>query len=251
MTSMRSELGKIELNKIFQSRKDLNSRIRETLEETTLTWGISCDRYEILKIEPPSEVRKSMQLQAEAERIKRKDIILSEAKKLSDINIAEGKKQSEILKAEALAESVEIKAQKEKEGLQLIASNVMNGKTRGLRALDYILKRKYYEEYANILKNGNITVLPEAEEGQGNSDVLGAVAMMINSNHGHRAHQGHQQTHTQRPAETETYKTEEKKQPQQQHADHHKSSKGKKSEPNIDWNSIAFYNNTNVDSRGR
>ena len=189
---MRSELGKIELNNIFQSRKELNLRIRETLEETTQTWGISCDRYEILKIEPPSEVMRSMQLQAEAERIKRKDIILSEARKISDINIAEGKKQVEILTAEAQAEAMEIKARKEKEGLQMIAQNVLNGKNRGIRALDYILKRKYYDEYAKILRDGKVIILPD--DGNGGSDVLAAVAMMINS-------QGHQSPSAQQRVE--------------------------------------------------
>ena len=53
MTSMRSELGKIELNSLFQQRKELNEKIRLTLEETTKSWGIECDRYEILKLEPP------------------------------------------------------------------------------------------------------------------------------------------------------------------------------------------------------
>lgn len=183
MTSMRSELGKRELNNIFQSRKELNARIMETLEETSKTWGITCDRYEILRIEPPLEVRKSMQLQAEAERIRRKDVILSEAKRISDINIAEGRKETEILKAEAKAEAVEIKARKEKEGLELIANNVIKGGAKGLKALDYILKRKYYEEYANILKNGNVTIIPDTEGGkEGSSDVLAAVALMMQQN---------------------------------------------------------------------
>ena len=245
---MRSELGKIELNKIFQSRKELNLRIRETLEETTLTWGISCDRYEILKIEPPFEVRKSMQLQAEAERIRRKDIILSEAKKLSDINVAEGKKQSEILKAEAEAEAVEVKARKEKEGLQLIAQNVMNGKSRGIRALDYILKRKYYDEYAQILRNGNITILPESEEGQGNSDVLGAVALMINSQNQQR--HGHHQSS--QPHEAVHQSPEVAKRPAPSSSEQQRASRSKaKADPNVDWNSITFFNTTNVDSKSR
>lgn len=181
MTSMRSELGKIELNNVFSSRKELNQKILHSLAETTHTWGISCDRYEILKIEPPREVRQSMQLQAEAERIRRKDIILSEAQKISDINLAEGRKQSDILNAEARAESIEIKARKEKEGLQLIAKNIMAGQSKGMRALDYILKRKYFEEYAKILREGNITVLPESSGNGGSSDTLAAVAMMLNS----------------------------------------------------------------------
>ena len=254
MTSMRSELGKIELNKLFQSRKDLNSRIREMLEETTKTWGITCDRYEILKIEPPSEIRKSMQLQAEAERMRRKEIILSEAKKLSDINIAEGKKQSEILKAEAQAEALEIKARKEKEGLQLIAKTVLGGKSRGTRALDYILKRKYFDEYSNILKNGNITILPESSgEGGSSSDVLAAVAMMMAGNqakedsHHRRAYTEYQKEDLSKPSSSSKSKPSEKKK-QSLDAGLDQSSK---TDSNIDWNSLSFYNNPSLDSSAK
>lgn len=250
MTSMRSELGKIELNKLFQSRKELNSRIREMLEETTKTWGITCDRYEILKIEPPSEIRKSMQLQAEAERMRRKEIILSEAKKISDINIAEGKKQSEILKAEAQAEALEIKARKEKEGLQLIAKTVLGGKNRGTRALDYILKRKYFDEYANIIKNGNVTILPESSgEGGSSSDVLGAVAMMMAGNQMKGDHYHH-------PRSSASHKDDGSKQSgSSKPAEKKKSESGfdqpSRTDSNVDWNALSFFNNPSLDSSAK
>ena len=73
------------------------------LSETTDTWGIECDRYEVLSIEPPADIKRSMQLEAEAERLKRKDIILSEAKRQSNINLAEGLKRADILYAEGQA----------------------------------------------------------------------------------------------------------------------------------------------------
>lgn len=259
---MRSELGRIEMNKLFQSRKELNLRIRQTLEETCQTWGITCDRYEILKIEPPIEVRKSMQLQAEAERVRRKDIILSEAKKISDINIAEGKKQSQILKAEAHAEAVEIKAKKEKDGLTLIAQTIMNGKNRGIRALDYILKRKYYDEYANILKNANVTVLPEGEAGSGsNSDILGAVSLMMN---GMRMSNNYENStdHIVRSVDvteadaaksraagkSDKKKTHVKETVNVTHGHHQNAGRhASKPDPNVDWNSISFFNNSTLD----
>lgn len=253
MTSMRSELGRIEMNMLFQSRKELNLRIRETLEETCHTWGITCDRYEILKIDPPVEVRKSMQLQAEAERVRRKDIILSEAKKMSAINIAEGRKQAEILKAEGHAEALEIKALKEKEGLQIIAQTIISGRNSGIRALDYILKRKYYDEYANIIKNASVTVLPESNPGSGNnSDILGAVSMMLN---GMKPPKGNSSIHN-----TTTFK---ENQDPKENADKsenrivrtkgpesHKQTAVKqtdKPESKVDWNTVAFYNNPTVD----
>ena len=103
MTSMRSEIGKIKLDRLFQSRAELNENIRKVLSETTDTWGIECDRYEVLSIEPPADIKRSMQLEAEAERLKRKEIILSEAKRASNINIAEGRKRADILYAEGQA----------------------------------------------------------------------------------------------------------------------------------------------------
>lgn len=245
MTSMRSELGKIELNNIFQSRKDLNEKIREMLEESTQTWGISCDRYEILRIDPPAEVKKSMQLQAEAERTRRKDIILSEAKKLSDINRAEGIKATEILKAEAESQSVEIKARREKEGLLLISQSVTQGKSKGLRALDYILKRKYYDEYANILKNGNVTILPESgPEGGSSSDVLAAVAMMMNGGFNNR-NQSPSNEENQTQKKTQSNKNEEKNKGlnEIQQSLSNKSEKGSV----INWDAINFFNNPSLD----
>ena len=103
MTSMRSEIGKIKLDKLFQSRQELNENMRGLLSETTETWGIECERYEVLRIEPPKDIKRSMQLEAEAERLKRKEVILSEAKKQANINIAQGKKRAAILYAEGRA----------------------------------------------------------------------------------------------------------------------------------------------------
>lgn len=101
---MRSEIGKIKLDSLFQSRGELNERIREVLDETTHTWGIDCHRYEVLRIEPTPDIKRSMQLEAESERLKRKEVILSEASKLANINVAEGKKISDILFAEGQAQ---------------------------------------------------------------------------------------------------------------------------------------------------
>ena len=75
MTTMRAEVGKIKLDSLFESRNELNQATAKSLEAAISDWGIHCERYEVLKIEPPFEIKKSMQLEAEAERLKRKDII--------------------------------------------------------------------------------------------------------------------------------------------------------------------------------
>jgi hypothetical protein len=222
------------------------------LEETTMSWGISCDRYEILRIEPPHEVKKSMQLQAEAERTRRKDIILSEAKKFSEINIAEGRKATEILKAEAHAQSVEIKARKEKEGLQLIAQNVIRGGQKGLRSLDYILKRRYYEEYGNIVKNANVTILPESEgAGGSSSDVLAAVALMMQQRSGLPATDSHS-THLEKPVRADKKQTstaDVQSQTATRASASSSSAPTSTANTNINWDAVTFFNNASLDKR--
>ena len=74
----------------------MNTAIRNQVAKTAQGWGLSCFRYEILNIDPPEDIKLSMQYQAEAERLKRRDILISEGKKQADINIAEGLKVREI-----------------------------------------------------------------------------------------------------------------------------------------------------------
>lgn len=80
-TSMRSEIGKIELDRTFEERETLNAKIRETVSHAGEEWGIECMRYEIKDITPPEQIRRSMELQAESERIKRSKILNSEGER--------------------------------------------------------------------------------------------------------------------------------------------------------------------------
>lgn len=100
-TTMRSELGKISLDKVFRERESLNINIVEAINKASTAWGISCLRYEIRDIRLPSRVHEAMQMQVEAERKKRAAILESEGIREADINVAEGKRQSRILASEA------------------------------------------------------------------------------------------------------------------------------------------------------
>ncbi len=97
---MRSEIGKISLDRTFEERKHLNDGIREALNHACEKWGIDCLRYEIKDIKPPTEIKRSMELQAESERIKRSKILNSEGERQSKINIAESIKKTHILEGE-------------------------------------------------------------------------------------------------------------------------------------------------------
>jgi len=94
---MRSEIGKLRLDETFIEREHLNKRIVEAIEPEAAEWGIKTLRYEIKDIEPPSNIQKSMILQAEAERKKRASILSSEGDKISNINHAQAERQANIL----------------------------------------------------------------------------------------------------------------------------------------------------------
>jgi len=91
---MRSEIGKLSLDSLFEERETLNERIVSAIEKESKEWGVHSIRYEIKDIEPPTSIQKSMVLQAEAERRKRASILTSEGEKLANINIADAEKQA-------------------------------------------------------------------------------------------------------------------------------------------------------------
>ncbi|MGB0899807.1 MAG: SPFH domain-containing protein, partial [Psychrobium sp.] len=100
-TTMRSELGKMELDKTFEERDQLNAHIVESINHASSPWGIQVLRYEIKDIVPPNTVMEAMEAQMKAERVKRAQILESEGDRQSAINVAEGHKQSVVLKAQA------------------------------------------------------------------------------------------------------------------------------------------------------
>jgi regulator of protease activity HflC (stomatin/prohibitin superfamily) len=85
-TSMRSEIGKIELDRTFEEREALNAKIKSSLDSACTKWGMQIIRYEIKDIKPPEQIKRSMELQAESERVKRSKILNSEGERQSQIN---------------------------------------------------------------------------------------------------------------------------------------------------------------------
>lgn len=110
-TTMRSEIGKMSLDSLFEERETLNQRIVLSVEKEAFEWGVHAIRYEIKDIEPPTAIQKSMVLQAEAERRKRASILTSEGDMMANVNIAEAEKQALVLEAEGHAQSIIVKAE--------------------------------------------------------------------------------------------------------------------------------------------
>ncbi|MEM7291805.1 MAG: SPFH domain-containing protein [Pseudomonadota bacterium] len=130
-TTMRSEIGKIELDKTFEEREALNTNIVAAINEAAAPWGVQVLRYEIKDIEPPRTVLEAMERQMKAEREKRAVILESEGERQSAINNAEGEKQSIVLAAEA--EKAEQILRAEGEAQAIIA--VANAKAQALQTV--------------------------------------------------------------------------------------------------------------------
>jgi regulator of protease activity HflC (stomatin/prohibitin superfamily) len=159
-TTMRSEIGKLTLDKTFEERDTLNNNIIKAIDKETKDWGVLALRYEIKDIEPPSNIQKSMILQAEAERRKRANILTSEGDRTANINVAEAEKQSAILKAEGAAESMIIQAEASSQSIHMIDEALK--KTGGLEAAQFLLGQRYITAYQNVAKKENTIIIPSA-----------------------------------------------------------------------------------------
>jgi len=163
-TTMRSELGKMTLDKTFEERETLNTNIVQAINEASIAWGIQCLRYEIKDITPPENVRRAMELQVAAERQKRAEILDSEGKRQSQINIAEGGKREVVLQSEAAmldqinrakgeAEAILAVAKATAEGIELVAVSIQ--KSGGEKAVALRLAEQYIEAFSNLAKETN------------------------------------------------------------------------------------------------
>lgn len=120
-TTMRSEIGKMELDKTFEERDSLNSNIVTSINEASAPWGVQVLRYEIKDIVPPASVMEAMERQMKAEREKRAKVLESEGDRQAAINVAEGEKQSQVLAAEAEKAEQILKAEGEAQAILQVA----------------------------------------------------------------------------------------------------------------------------------
>jgi len=120
-TTMRSEIGKLDLDKTFEERDTLNTAIVSSINEAAEPWGVQVLRYEIKDIEPPKSVLEAMERQMRAERDKRAAILESEGERQSSINIAEGEKRAKVLSAEAVREEQILLAEGEARAIETVA----------------------------------------------------------------------------------------------------------------------------------
>jgi regulator of protease activity HflC (stomatin/prohibitin superfamily) len=160
VTTLRNEVGSLDLEQALTSRDSINKALRTVLDEATGKWGVRVNRVEIRDIVPPESVRESMEKQMKAERDKRASILIAEGTKQSDILTAEGQKQAEILKAEGAAKATVLAAEADARAQALVADGEAEAIQKVFDALakaevtDQALAYKYIDQLKE-LANGD------------------------------------------------------------------------------------------------
>jgi regulator of protease activity HflC (stomatin/prohibitin superfamily) len=168
-TTLRSVIGKMELDKTFEERDDINRAVVAALDEAALSWGVKVLRYEIKDLTPPKEILHAMQAQITAEREKRAVIATSEGKQQEQINLANGARQAAIAKSEGEKQAFINRAQGEAEAIKTVADGNAQAirivaqaieSPGGMNAVNLKVAEKYVEAFSNVAKEGNTLILP-------------------------------------------------------------------------------------------
>jgi regulator of protease activity HflC (stomatin/prohibitin superfamily) len=168
-TTLRSEVGKMELDKTFESRDEINHKVVAVLDEAGRTWGVKVLRYEIKNLTPPEAILHAMQAQITAEREKRALIAKSEGQRQQEINLADGERQSKILESEGDKTAAINKAQGEATAVKLIAEaqaeavrvvGAAIGSAEGLSAANLKVAELYVDAFKQLAKAGNTLIIP-------------------------------------------------------------------------------------------
>jgi regulator of protease activity HflC (stomatin/prohibitin superfamily) len=183
-TTLRSEIGKIELDRTFEERTNINISLVHELDKASEPWGVKVLRYEIKNITPPKDVLHAMEKQMRAEREKRATILNSEGVRDSAINQAEGEKQQvikaseaskqqKINEAEGQAAAILSVATATAEGIRKVAESIQA--PGGYQAVQLRVAEHYINQFGNLAKEGNTLILPATL-----SDVGSMIALAMN-----------------------------------------------------------------------
>ena len=194
-TTLRSVIGKLEMDKTFEERDEINRSVVAALDEAAASWGVKVLRYEIKDLTPPQAILHSMQQQITAEREKRALIAQSEGVKQQQINLAtgqreaaiqqsqgemqaninqsEGERQAQINRATGEAEALRLVAHATAEAVQAVALAIQT--PGGIEAVNLKVAEQYVAAFSNIAKTGNTMLLPSNA-----ADVAGMVATAMN-----------------------------------------------------------------------
>jgi regulator of protease activity HflC (stomatin/prohibitin superfamily) len=183
-TNLRSEIGKIDLDKTFEERSNINIAIVGELDKASEAWGVKVLRYEIKNITPPQDVLSAMEKQMRAEREKRAVILTSEGVRDANVNTAEGEKQKAIKASEGRKQQQINEAEGQAAAILSIATATAEGIRRvaeatqapgGLQAVQMRVAEQYINQFGNLAKAGNTMILPTNL-----ADIAGVMATAMN-----------------------------------------------------------------------
>jgi regulator of protease activity HflC (stomatin/prohibitin superfamily) len=167
-TTMRSVIGKLDLDVTFLEREGINKAVVEAVDTASDPWGVKVTRYEVKNISPPGSISEAMEKQMRAEREKRAQILESEGEKQARINKAEGErqaliaysegeKQRRINEAEGKAREIELVAKATADSLILVGEAIKNG---GAQAVSLRVAEQYVQEFGKLAKTNNTMIIP-------------------------------------------------------------------------------------------
>lgn len=168
-TTMRSEIGKLDLDKTFEERMTINRAVVESIDEAAIGWGVKVLRYEIKNITPPQSVLIAMEKQMQAERERRAVILQSDGEKQAAINVAEGQKQKVVLESEGLrlrqineaegeAAALRSVAEATADSIRIVAEAIQ--REGGVEAVKLRVADNYVDQFGKLAKTGNTLILP-------------------------------------------------------------------------------------------
>jgi regulator of protease activity HflC (stomatin/prohibitin superfamily) len=171
-TTLRSVVGKMELDKLFESRAEVNNAIQAQMEEPASKWGVKLTRVEVQDISMPEEVEDAMRLQMAAERKRRATVTEAEGEKTAAIAKAQGQREAAILNAQGDKESAILRAQGEQESIRLVLSAIGDSEDNKQTVIGYLLGQSYIKVLPNMAKDGERVFVPYES-----SALLGSMGM--------------------------------------------------------------------------
>ena len=186
-TSLRSVIGKLELDKTFEERDMINAQVVAAIDEAALNWGVKVLRYEIKDLTPPAEILRAMQAQITAEREKRTLIAASEGRRQEQINIAtgereafiarsEGEKQAEINQAQGEAAAILAVAEAKAEAIRKVAEAIRQ--PGGEQAVQLEVAEKAVDAFRNVANESQTTLIVPANMGEVSTLIASAMKMI-------------------------------------------------------------------------
>lgn len=171
-TTLRSVVGKMELDKLFESRAEVNSAIQAAMEEPASKWGVKITRMEVQDISMPEEVEEAMRLQMAAERKRRATVTEAEGEKAAAIAKAQGQRESAILNAQGDKESAILRAQGEQESIKLVLGAIGDSDEHKRTVVGYLLGQSYIKALPTMAQEGERVFVPYES-----SALLGSMGM--------------------------------------------------------------------------